>query len=330
MTATATLVPHGAAPRLRLLAADFLPLVLGLAAFFAFPDDLAFVTTVLVMGLFAVSLGFVLGQAGIASMGHASMFGVGAYAAGNFALHLSQDPLLGLVVGACAGCVTALLTGLVILRATGFTLAMLSIGVAQVIHECANKAVWITRGDDGLGGYEIAPLLGLFEFDFYGKTGCLYALAALSICYLLLQHLTRSPFGLTCRGIREDRGRMLALGCPVRSHLLLTLCIGGLVAGIAGAINAQTGKVVALNSLDFSTSAGALIMVVLGGRRHLGGALIGAVTYMVVQRVASNIDPNNWMFVIGGLLIVTVLFLPDGLLELVDRARARVLAWRNA
>lgn len=306
------------AARLRYLW-DFAPLVAGLGAFVLFPDDLAFVTQVLVMCLFSLSLSLVLGQAGIASIGHAAMFGVGAYAAGNFALHLSQDPLLGLVAGGLAGAVAALLIGLLILRVSGFTLAMLSIGVAQVILECANKATWATKGDDGFSGFDIAPLLGVLPFDFRGTVGCLYALAALVICYAALQHLARSPFGLTCRGIREDRGRMVSLGCPVFTHLLLTFCIGGLIAGIAGAINAQTAKVVALNSLDFSTSAGALIMVVLGGRSRLSGALVGAVTYMVVQRVASTVDPNNWMFVVGGLLVFTVFFLPNGLIELFDR-----------
>ncbi len=307
---------------------DLAPLLAGLLAFALFPDDLAFVTQVLVMCLFALSLSLVLGQAGIASMGHAAMFGVGAYAAGNFALHFSQNPLLGLVAGGLAGALTALLTGLVILRVTGFTLAMLSIGVAQVILECANKATWATHGDDGLAGFDIVPLLGVFAFDFRGTVGCLYALATLVVCYAALQHLARSPFGLTCRGIREDRGRMVSLGCPVLRHLLLTFCIGGFVAGLAGAINAQTAKVVALNSLDFSTSTGALIMVVLGGRGRLSGALVGAVVYMVVQRVAATVDPNNWMFVVGGLLVLTVFFLPNGLIELFDRG-VRLLRGRQ-
>ena len=326
-TTTAAGMSRTMAPGLQFLC-DYVPLLAGLAAFAVFQDDLAFVTQVIVMCLFALSLSLVLGQAGIASMGHAAMFGIGAYAAGNFALHLSQDPLLGLIAGGLAGAVAALIAGLVILRVTGFTLAMLSIGVAQVIVEVANKATWATKGDDGLSGFDIAPLFGALPFDFRGTVGCLYALAVLVICYAALQRLVRSPFGLTCRGIREDRGRMVSLGCPVLVHLLLTFCIGGFVAGMAGAINAQTAKVVALNSLDFSTSAGALIMVVLGGRSRLSGALVGAVTYMVVQRVASTVDPNNWMFVVGGLLIFTVFFLPGGLIEIFDRV-VRLLRTRD-
>lgn len=299
---------------------DLAPLAVGLVAFALFQDDLAFLTQIFVMCLFALSLSLVLGQAGIASMGHAAMFGVGAYAAGNFALHFSQDPLLGLAFGGVAGAVAALVSGLILLRLNGFSLAMLSIGVAQVVLEVANKATWLTKGDDGLSGFDIAPLFGLLPFDFRGTVGCLYALAALVVTYLLLQYLVRSPFGLTCRGIREDRGRMVSLGCPNFVHLLITFCIAGLIAGVAGAINAQTAKVVALNSLDFSTSAGALIMVVLGGKGRLSGALVGAPVYMIVQRVASTVDPNNWMFVVGGLLIFTVFFLPNGLIQLFDKA----------
>src|SRR5882757_2454157 len=142
----------------------------GLAAFFAFPDDLGFMTQLAVMSLLVLSLGLTIGQAGISSLGQASLFGAGAYAAGLFAIHVSTDPVLGLFAGIVAGGVVAAISGLIILRAYGPTLVMLTIALAQLISEVANKARPITGGADGLSGYDVGAFFGLFKFDIYGQT----------------------------------------------------------------------------------------------------------------------------------------------------------------
>jgi branched-chain amino acid transport system permease protein len=274
------------------------------------------------MALFALSLNLVLGQAGIASMGHAALYGSGAYAAGLFALHVSNDPLLGLGIGGLAGAAVGLASGAVLLRSKGLTLVMLTIATAQILLELANWARKLTGGDDGLTGFTIAPLLGLFEFDFTGKTGYLYALAVLALAFLALRKLTDSPFGLTARAIRLDAGRVEALGGRVYQHLLMIYVVGGFVAGLAGAITAQTAKVASLSMLDFHLSAGVLVIVVLGGSGRLAGALVGTVVYMLIHHLASSLSPHHWLLVIGVLLIATMVLLPGGLIELTDRARA--------
>ncbi len=291
---------------------------LGLAAYYTFPDDLAFLTNVLVTALFVLSLSLVLGQAGIATLGHAAYFGIGGYAAGLFAIPTLRDPIAGLLVAGSAGGVAELLSGLVLLRTQGLTFLMLSVAFVQICHEVANRAARITGGDDGLSGIVPGPLLGAFEFDLYGRTAYLYALGVLVISYLLLRKICDAPFGLTCRGIRSDRLRISALGGNVYLHLLAVFSLGGVFAGFAGALSAQSAGVAGLSDLSFAFSGNALVMLVLGGVRKLHGALVGTVVFMVIQHVAATINPYHWLFIIGAMLIGSVLVLPTGIVGLAD------------
>jgi branched-chain amino acid transport system permease protein len=294
--------------------------VAALGIFYFLDSDLGFVTHVIIFCILAVSLSLVMGQAGIASMGHAALYGSGAYAAGLTALLLSSDPFVGLIAGGIAGAVIAFITGVFIVRAHGLTLVMLTIATAQVLYEIANKAVAITGGDNGLSGYQVAPLLGYFTFDLYGQVGYWYSLGVLCVVYFFARLVVMSPFGLTCRAIRLDPGRMAALGCFVHLQLIYMYCIGGFIAGVAGALSAQITGIVSLNELDFGVSVIVPIMIVVGGLRRLEGAVIGAVAFLVIQHVTSTINPYNWLFVIGALLIIVLLVLPNGMVELWDRA----------
>lgn len=293
-------------PELALLAA-------GLLLFYAMPEDLGFATRILIGALFALSLDLVLGYAGIVTLGHAAMFGVGAYAAGIFAVRVSGEPLLGLAVGAAAGAVVAAASGLLVLRSHGLTSVMITLAIAQLLAEVASKWRSLTGGDDGLSGITTSPLFGRFEFDFLGQTGFFYALVVLVLAFAFLRRLVRSPFGLTCVGIREDRERMASLGCRVSRHLTIVYAIGGALAGVAGALSAQITQVVGLTSLGFAHSAEVLVMLVLGGTGRLWGALAGTLVFMVVHHFAAAVDPFRWMFVIGGLLLVVVLFMRGGI-----------------
>ena len=287
--------------------------IAGLLLFYVMPEDLGFATRILIGCLFALSLDLVLGYAGIVTLGHAAMFGTGAYAAGIFAVKVSGDPLLGLMVGATAGAMVAAISGLLVLRSHGLTSVMITLAIAQLLAEVASKWRSLTGGDDGLSGIATSPLFGRFEFDFLGQTGYFYALTVLILAFAFLRRLVRSPFGLTTVGIREDRERMSSLGCRVNRHLTIVYAIGGALAGIAGALSAQITQVVGLTSLGFSHSAEVLVMLVLGGTGRLWGAIVGTLAFMVVHHYAAAVDPFRWMFVIGGLLLVVVLFMPGGI-----------------
>lgn len=299
------------------IATELLPeiglLLAGSLLYFAIPDDLGFATRILIASLFALSLDIVMGYAGIVTLGHAAMFGVGAYAAGIFALKVTPDPLIGLAVGGISGAIVALASAPIVLRSQGLTSVMITLAIAQLLQEIASKSRSLTGGDDGLSGIMSSKLLGIFEFDFFGKTGFWYALIVLVICFAVLRRLMRTPFGLTCVGIREDRVRMKALGTPVTQRLTTIYALGGTFAGIAGALSAQITQVVGLNSLAFSHSAEVLVMLVLGGIGRLWGALIGAAVFMFVHHFAAAADPFRWMLVIGLMLLTVVLLIPGGI-----------------
>lgn len=294
-------------------------LLLGLAAWALLPDQLGLLTRLCIAALFVLSLDLVVGVAGLATLGHAALFGAGAYAAGIFALRVAAEPLLGLVVGIAAGAAVAALSGAFLLRYRGFTFLMLTIAVAQILASLAHKARGWTGGDDGLTGFAMGPLLGLFEFDLYGRTAALYALGTLALGLYVARRIVDSPFGLAVRGIHENRARMAALGTPVFARLLAMYTLAGALAGAAGALSAQTNAIVALDSLSFALSAEVLVMLILGGAGRLNGALVGAAVFTLLHHTAASINPYHWLFVVGAALMGVVL-LPPG----------RALAWLRA
>jgi branched-chain amino acid transport system permease protein len=305
----------------RLRVWELLPFVVAIGAYFGFGDYLALGSQVLIMILFALSLDLVLGYAGIVTLGHAAFFGAGAYAAGIYAVHVSSEPLSGLLAGAVAAGTIGLLSGLVILRTTGLTLLMLTLAIGSLLAEAANKASALTGGNDGLQGIEIDPVLGLFRFDLFGRTAYLYCLIVLFAGWAFVRWLVYSPFGRSLAGIRENSARMHAIGAPVRRRQVIAYTVSAALAGVAGGLLAQTTQFVGLTTLGFERSGSIVIMLVLGGTGRLYGAFIGATVYMIAQDRLSEIAPEFWNFWIGLLLVLTVLFARGGLLGLLDKVR---------
>ena len=300
----------------RLHPAEILPWIAAIAAFFLFPEDLAFATSILVTILFVLSLDLILGYAGIISMGHALFFGIGAYAAGLVALAGWQEPITGVIFAtALAGC-AAFITGLLVVRLRELPLIMVTLALGVIGFEAANKMTWLTQGDDGLVGIELKPIFGIFEWSFYSDTSYLYVLGWLFIAFVLVRRLVASPFGLALQGVHENRRRMALLGAPVHGHLMRAYVIGGALAGLAGALSAQAAKFVSLSSLSIDTSISAVVMLVVGGVGRLYGAFIGAALYMIVQHAAAKWNPYHWMFVIGIMLVLIVMFARGGMMGL--------------
>ncbi|WP_376966254.1 branched-chain amino acid ABC transporter permease [Azospirillum sp. A26] len=298
-----------------------IPLIaaVGLAAFWLLPDDLALLTRIAASALFVLSLDLVLGYGGIATLGQAAMFGTGAYAAGIVAVNWNNDPFVMLAVGGLAGGLVALATGALILHARGLTLLMLTIAVGQIVQEVANKARDWTGGSDGLSGIDPAPVLGLFRFDMFGRTSYLFALAVLVVGLVVARRIVRSPFGLACRGVKEDPLRISAIGGSPKSYLVALYGVAGVFAGVAGALTAVTSGIVGLDSAGFPWSAEALVMLVLGGTGRLYGAVIGTAAFMGIHHILAASDPFHWMGFIGLFLIGIVLFLPGGIASGLER-----------
>jgi len=273
--------------------------------------------------LFALSLDLVLGFAGIVTLGHAAFYGAGAYAAGIYAIHVSSEPLSGLLVAAVAGAAIGVGSGLIILRTRGLTQLMLTLAIATLLAEAANKASFITGGNAGLQGIEIDPIGGLFRFDMFGRTGYLYCLIVLFCCWAVLRVLLASSFGQSLVGIRENVTRMHAIGAPVAGRLLIAYAIGAAMAGIAGGLLAQTTQFVGQSVLSFERSGEIVVMLVFGGIGRIYGAFIGVAIYMIAQDQLAKSQPEFWNFWIGALLVLTVLFARGGVLGLLDKARRR-------
>jgi len=300
--------------------ATLLPLVLT-------PDYLVLASQVAIAGLFALSLDLILGFSGIISLGHAAYFGVGAYTAGLLSVWGWGEPLTGLLIAGLAAGLLGYVTSFIIARFHHLALIMITLGLGLLLQEAANSASWLTGGFDGLQGINTWPILQKFDFDLYGYTAYSYSLAVLFIVFLAARRLVYSPFGLALRGIRENGQRMPAIGAPVYSHIRTIYTIGAMIAGIAGALLAQTTETVSLEALGFQRSADVVVMLIVGGAGRLYGGLIGAIVYIVARDRFSGLNPQYWYFWIGLLLIAVVMLLPNGILGglalLAQRLRAK-------
>ena len=299
--------------------ATLLPFVLA-------PNYLSLASQIAIAALFALSLDLILGYAGIVSLGHAAFFGIGAYSAGLISRFGWGEPLTGLLLSTLAAGLVGYATSFIIARFRHLALIMLTLGFGLLLAELANSAGWLTGGIDGLQGIHTWRLLGLFNFDLFGTTAYAYALAVLFFVFLGTRRLIHSPFGLALRGIRENWVRMSAIGAPNRAHIRTIYTIAAALAGIAGALLAQTTETVSLDSLGFERSAEVLVMLVLGGAGRLYGGLVGATIFMVARDQFSGIAPEYWYFWIGILLIVVVILLPNGVLGGLPNLIAR---WRR-
>ena len=299
---------------------EWLPWIAALAAFFLLPEYLALGARILVYILFALSLDLILGYAGIVTLGHSAFFGLGAYVAGILGAQAGiSEPFVQVGAAAAAAALLGVSTGAVILRTRALTLLMLTLAITSVVLEIANKASWLTGGADGLSGISVAPILGLFKFDLFGRTAFLYCLAVLLVAWWGVRRLVYSPFGAMLTGIRENAARMRAIGAPVYARLLLVYTLSAAMAGVAGALLTQVNQFVGLNVLGFEPSGELLVMLILGGVGRLYGAFIGPLVYLVFQELLAKQFPEYWYFGIGLLLVVVVLFAPGGILGLTDK-----------
>ena len=316
-------VGYNASDRLRWT--EWLPWAVALAVFFLLPDYLSLGARVLTYILFALSLDLILGYAGIITLGHAAFFGLGAYVTGILSAKLGvTDPLLQMLASAFAAGLLGLATGALVLRTHGLTQLMLTLAVAAVCLEIANKATPLTGGADGLSGVTIAPILGYFKFDMYGRTAYLWCLALVFAGWYVIRRLIYSPFGAALTGIRENSVRMHAVGAPVFGRLLAVYTFSAMVAGIAGALLTQTNQFVGLNVLGFEPSGELLVMLILGGVGRLYGAFVGPLVFLIAQDYLARQFPEYWYFGIGLMLVIVVLFARGGLLGISDALVARL------
>jgi branched-chain amino acid transport system permease protein len=264
---------------------------------------------ILIWGIFAMSLDLLMGYAGMVSFGHSAFFGVGGYVA---ALALLNSPGLvsALLLPAAAAAASALVIGFFSIRVSGVYFIMLTLAFSQMFYAVAFQAAWL-GAEDGLVGVPRPAVLGWSLAS--ASRFNLYLLALVVLAVLFLWRIVHSPFGHVLRGIHDNEGRMQAVGYPVNRYKLLAFVIGGTVAGVAGSLYAQFLGSISPDAFLWTTSGEALLMVIIGGTGTLGGSMLGAAAFILLQSTVSSYT-ERWMLILGLTFVLLVLFAPGGIL----------------
>ena len=273
----------------------------------AVPSHAMMINEIAITALFALSLDLILGYTGIVSLGHAAFFGLGAYGAALFAKHVYPDPVVGLLFAMVLSALLGLLCSATVLRGSDLTRLMVTLGVAMILLELANKLDDLTGGADGLQGVIMGPVLGRFEFDLQGQTAAWYSLVVALIGFAWARRVVASPLGGSWMAIRDNRLRAMAVGIPVSSRIVTVYTLAAAMAGVAGGLLAQTTGFASLDVFAFERSADVMLMLVIGGVGWLYGGVVGAIVFKLLQDQLSAVTPQYWMFWIGLLLVLLVL-----------------------
>jgi branched-chain amino acid transport system permease protein len=278
-------------------------------------------TRVLVLGLAAMSVNFLLGFTGVLSFGHAAYFGLGAYGAGLTLKFLALSTPLALLLGMLLGGVAGAILGALIVRRRGVYFAMVTIAFGQVFYYIAFQWSSLTGGDDGLRGFSRQPLdFGFFSIDILSNANNFYyfILFCFAVAAAAMGFILRSPFGRTMLAIRENERRARFLGIPVERHIWIAFTLSCFFMGFAGALYALVNNFADPLGLHYSQSGNFVIMAVMGGMRSFWGPLLGAAVFVVLQDYLSSVTVN-WMSFVGLLFVLVVLFFPRGLLGVIRR-----------
>jgi branched-chain amino acid transport system permease protein len=279
-------------------------------------------TRVLVLGIAAMSVNFLLGFTGVLSFGHAAYFGLGAYGAGLTLKYLTASTPLALICGTLLGGLAGAVLGALIVRRRGVYFAMVTIAFGQVFYYIAFQWSSLTGGDDGLRGFSRQPLdFGFFSIDIASNAHQFYYFVL--FCFALvtgaMAFVLRSPFGRTMLAIRENERRARFLGIPVERHIWIAFTLSCVFIAFAGSLYALINNFADPRGLHYSQSGDFVIMAVMGGMRTFWGPLLGAAVFVVLQDYLSSIT-INWMSFIGLMFVLVVLFFPRGLLGVIRLA----------
>jgi branched-chain amino acid transport system permease protein len=272
---------------------------------------LTLLTQALIYGVLAMSLDIILGYTGLASLGHAAYFGLGAYSVGILATRYGAGFWVALPVGVLLAVAVAAIFGLVALRATGVYFLMITLALGMVVWGLAHRWVTMTQGDNGISAIP-RPELGLplslaHSIPFY-----YFALAGFLITFWILRVIVRSPFGQTLVGIRESESRMRTLGYHVWLHKYIGFVIAGGFGGFAGVLWAYYNGFVSPVDLQLATSVEVLLMVALGGRGTLLGPALGAAIIVLLKNLVS-VYTHRWLLILGIVYIGTIVYAPEGI-----------------
>jgi len=278
-------------------------------------------TRALAFSILVMSLDLLLGFTGLASLGQAAYLGVGAYMtailATKYQFGLGYDFWLVVLLGILFGAALAALFGLLAIRATGVYFLMITLALGQCVWGLAYRWNSLTGGDNGIN-LSVRPKFGI---DLSDQVTFFYVvLAIFSLSLLAMYVLVRSPFGRSLAGIRERELRMKILGYNTWLHKYIAFIIAGAFGGLSGVLWAHTAGIISPVNVELTTSVDALLMAVLGGAGTLVGGVIGAVIVFGLREYLSTLVPW-WQYVLGGVYVLTIFYLPTGLMGIPERIR---------
>jgi branched-chain amino acid transport system permease protein len=297
--------------------------VVGVVAPFSGPFIILLLAHVLVLGIVAMSVDLLLGYTGLPSLGQAAYLGVGAYLtailATKFGYGLGWDFFLVILFGMLVGAATAAFFGLFAIRASGVYFLMITLALGMCVWGLAYRWNSLTGGDNGIN-MRGRPRLG--EMSFADDVTFFYVVLGFFIASFFALHvLVNSPFGRSLVGIRERELRMRILGYNTWLHKYIAFVIAGAFGGLAGVLWAHLNGIVSPSDLLLPASVDVLLMVVLGGPGTLVGGLIGASVVVLLREYLATVVPW-WQYVLGAVYVLTILYLPSGIMGLFKGGRA--------
>ena len=282
-----------------------------------------FLTEVLIWGLLAMSSDLLIGYTGMVSFGHSAFFGLGMYGAAAALLLVSPPNLwlaIGLGLAGAAG--AALFVAYFSTRLRDIYFAITTLIFSQIFYVIIFTWTPVTGGENGLiftRPHLTIPFL--YDGRFTNATMHWFVLAVVTVSYLILRRVTRSPFGMVLQSIRENEARTRAIGYPVERYKIVAVMLSGLFAGLAGVLYAIQNEFAAPDFVYFITSGDTVIFNVMGGIGTLVGPIVGAGFFQLIRELLSRLfgDQFPYLIPLGVIFIVMIIFLPQGLLGFARR-----------
>lgn len=279
-------------------------------------------TRILAFSILVMSLDILLGYTGLPSLGQAAYLGIGAYTAAilasKYQIGYGYDFWLVVLLGILLAAALAALFGLLAIRATGVYFLMITLALGQCVWGLAYRWNSLTGGDNGINLRQRPQFFGL---DFANEVTFFYVVFGFFVVSLLIMYvLVRSPFGRSLAGIRERELRMQILGYNTWLHKYIAFIIAGAFGGLSGVLWAHTAGIVSPENVIITTSVDAILMAVLGGAGTLIGGLIGTTIVIALREYLSTLVPW-WQYVLGAVYVLTILYLPGGLMGIPERIR---------
>ena len=268
---------------------------------------------VLIFAIFALSLNLIWGYTGLMSLGHAAYFGMGAYTSAILVMRYGIENFW--VSSVCSILMAGLLAavfGIIALRVSGLYFLLVTLALGQLVYYVAVAWQSMTGGVNGIIGIP-RPDLGIPGFTWNATYFYFFVLLALIICFFLLYRVVKSPFGHALQGIRESETRMRVLGYNTWLYKYIAFIVGGLFAGVAGVLFSYFLGVVGPGQASVTTSTIVLLIVIIGSTRVFWGPVIGAVVVVLLEYFASLYAPARWPLILGGVFVISVMFLRGGI-----------------